>query len=110
MNSFEAEERYLAAKERVEKLKGYYWHLTSYLIVNTAISCVKIISDMQTGASFIDSFFDFGTFALWFFWGIGLFFYTLSIFGKNFVLGEKWEQRKIQEILEKENHDQQKWS
>ena len=110
MDNFKAEKRYLVAKKRVEKLKGYYWHLASYVIVNTAISTIKIVSDTQDGSSFMEAFFNFETFTLWFFWGIGLFFHTLGVFGKNLFFGKNWEQRKIQEILEKETQGQQKWS
>ena len=109
MDNFEAENRYLIAKEKVEKLKGYYWHLASYIIVNIVISAIKIVSEMQNGVSFAETFFDFGTYALWFFWGIGMFFHTLGVFGNNLFLSKKWEQRKIKEILEKENRAQQKW-
>lgn len=39
-------------------------------------------------------------------WGMGLTFHGLETFG----YGKTWEEKKIQEILDKENREQTKWS
>ena len=101
-------DRYERAKQRVKKIKGFYWHLVSYFIVNMFISCSKIVSNMNDGESFSDAFFDFGTFALWVFWGIGIFFHAFGVFGKHLLFGEEWEQRKIQEFMKKEKQQESK--
>lgn len=102
-------DRYERAKKRVDKIKGFYWHFASYFIVNTFISFSKVVSNMNDGESFFEAFFDFGTFALWVFWGIGIFFHAFGVFGKYFLFGEKWEQRKIQELMKKEKQQESKW-
>ena len=38
-------------------------------------------------------------------WGLGLTFHALETFG----YGKSWEEKKIQEILEKENKEHTKW-
>ncbi|WP_394363793.1 2TM domain-containing protein [Flavobacterium covae] len=38
-------------------------------------------------------------------WGMGLFFHAIEVFG----YGKNWEERKIKEILRKENLQNKKW-
>ena len=85
---------YVRAKERVEKLKGFYANLISYCCVIP----VLVIINLNT-SSF-----------QWFWfpmlgWGMGLTFHALETFG----YGKSWEEKKIQEILQKENKEESKW-
>ena len=32
--NFNKEEAYLRAKKKLKKLKGFYWHLAAYIVVN----------------------------------------------------------------------------
>lgn len=93
--AFEREEAYLRAQKKVKALVGFYWHLASYVIVNLFI----IILIVANGGKL----FSFGTFATAFFWGIGLLFHFLGVFGPGFMFGKDWEQRKIKEMMDKEN-------
>ncbi len=86
---------YMKAKERVEKLKGFYGNLISYCCVIPFL----IFINLQSGGF------------QWFWfpmlgWGMGLTFHALETFG----YGKTWEEKKIQEILNKENSHNQKWS
>jgi hypothetical protein len=96
---FRREDAYLRAKKRVEAMVGFYWHLASYLVVN--IFLILLIG-MNSG----EGFSGFGPYATALFWGIGLLFHFIGVFGFNFVLGKNWEQRKVEEFMEKE---QQRW-
>ena len=96
--AFEREEAYLRAQKKVKALVGFYWHLASYVIVNLFI----IILIVSNGGKL----FSFGTFATAFFWGIGLMFHFLGVFGPDFLFGKNWEERKIKQIMEK---DRQRW-
>jgi len=100
------EDRYLHARKKVEKLKGFYWHFASYIIVNLFISTRKIFRNMDHGETFMEAFLDYGTFAVWIFWGIGIVFHALGVFGKNFFLGKDWEERKMNEFMVQ---DKQQW-
>jgi hypothetical protein len=91
--------KYLKAKKRVEDLKGYYIHLVAYIAVNLFISINKVSSNLESGETWEEAIFDFGTFAVWIFWGIGLAMHTFRIFGANLFLGKDWEERKIKEIM-----------
>lgn len=97
------EQKYIVAKKRVEKIKGFYWHLITYIVVNVIISVTIIIGlineDMLTFGKAIENF---GVFATWLFWGIGLFFHWLGVFGTNLFFSKKWEERKIKELMNKD--------
>ncbi|WP_144892738.1 2TM domain-containing protein [Flavobacterium tiangeerense] len=78
---------YARAKERVERLKGFYGNLISYCIVIP----VLIIINLSSPHPF-----------QWFWfpllgWGMGLTFHALETFG----YGKNWEEQKVQEILNK---------
>ena len=90
---YRKEEAYLRAKKRVESIIGFYWHLASYIVVNVFL--ILLIG-------FNAGFSGFGPYATAFFWGIGLFFHFIGVFGFNFFLGKNWEQRKLEEFMREE--------
>ena len=49
-----------------------------------------------------ERFFEFSTFSTAIFWGIGIAFHALGVFGTNIFLGHDWEERKIQQIMSKD--------
>jgi hypothetical protein len=107
------EDKYLdkreRAKKQIDELKGFYIHLTSYLLVNGFISTAKIIRDMQEGETFMQAFWDFGTMAVWLFWGIGLLFHAMKVFSFNPFFGKEWEERQIRKYMEKEKEESKKY-
>lgn len=95
--SYEREEAYLRAKKRLDKLVGFYWHLAVYVVVN-----LFLIILIGVNLDDSDRFWSFGTFATAFFWGIGLAFHFLGVFGPGFFFGKNWEERKIKEFMDKD--------
>lgn len=93
--------KYLRAKKRVDELKGFYTHLGFYIAVNLFISGAQIVDGVSEDKSITEVFSDFGMYAVWFFWGIGIFFHWLGVFGFN-VVGKDWEEKKLKEIMEEE--------
>ncbi len=84
--------RYQRAKERVEEIKGFYIHLTVYIIINPVLFIINWLTSPDN---------------LWFYWpllgwGIGLVIHMIWVFGFSKVLGTGLEERKIQEIMDKE--------
>lgn len=80
---------YNTAKQQVERIKGFYGNLTSYCVVIPTLAIINFTTDSRN---------------IWFIfpmlgWGIGLLFHGLGVFG----YGRNWEERKIQEILNKNN-------
>ncbi|WP_310557087.1 2TM domain-containing protein [Flavobacterium sp.] len=85
---------YVRAKERVEKIKGFYGNLISYCTVIP----ILIIINLNTSSDF-----------QWFWfpmlgWGMGVSFHAIETFG----YGKNWEERKIQEFLNKDKT--KKWN
>ncbi len=97
------------AKKRVEELKGFYRHLAVYLVVNSVISIAKIIQNVGNGEAFTDALFDFGTFAVWVFWGIGLAFHAAKTFSYNPFFNRDWEERQIRKFMEEERKETEKF-
>lgn len=100
--TYEKEEAYLRAKKKLEKLVGFYWHLAIYVIINLfLIILIGVNSD--------EGFFQWGTFATPIFWGIGLMFHFLGVFGPDFIFGKNWEEKKMKEFIDKEKEDFQRF-
>jgi len=83
---------YKRAHDRVQELKGFYVHFITYLLVNSGLAIFNYATTPDH---------------LWFYWplfgwGIGVFFHGFGVFGKNRLFGASWEDRKIKEIMEKE--------
>jgi 2TM domain len=91
-------EQYLAAKAQVGKIYGFYVHLLVYLVVNAFI----IISNYNTNLSFFDAILNWATLGTALFWGIGLASHWSRVIGRNIFLSKKWEERKIQELINKD--------
>ncbi|MFD0992142.1 2TM domain-containing protein [Tenacibaculum geojense] len=100
---YSKEEQYLLAKQRVKKEKGFYAHFFWYVVVNVFLSGVIIFGLMKdNNRSFIEALTNFGTYSTWLFWGIGVFFHWLGVFGFPNTMTKNWEERKIKELMEKE--------
>jgi sensor histidine kinase YesM len=83
---------YFRAKKRVEELKGFYGNLISYSCVIPILIFINL--------TYMPKF-------QWFWfsavgWGFGLTMHALKVFGYS----SNWEERKIQEILRKEDNKQ----
>lgn len=96
------EDKYAAAQREVKRLKGFYSHLIVYVFVNIIIVFINI-NNLKVG----ESYFKMENFFTAFFWGIGLMAHGLSVFGRNVFFGKKWEERKIQELMKRDQNS--KW-
>ena len=84
---------YQRARKRVAAMRGFYIHLTVYLLVNVFLFLINIVTSPHY---------------LWFYWpllgwGIGLVAHRVSVFGFGGQFGHDWEERKAREIVEREN-------
>jgi hypothetical protein len=83
------QDAYYKAKKRVDELKGFYSNLLSFFVVIPFL----VFINYRTYWGF-----------QWFWfpmlgWGMGIIFHAFGIFG----YGKSWEERKIQEIMERES-------
>lgn len=99
----------IRAKKRVEELKGFYVHFGVYLVVNVFITVIKVVRNMVEGETMGDALWDFGAFAVWLFWGIGLAFHAAKVFSYNPFLAKGWEERQIQKYMERDRDESQKF-
>jgi hypothetical protein len=80
---------YERARKRVREMKSFYGNLISYCIIIPFLMIINLITNPDN---------------IWFVfpmlgWGIGLAAHGMSAF----AIGKRWEEKKIREILEKEN-------
>ncbi len=85
------DKRYLKAKEKVEKIKGFYSNLIAYLIVIPILAYINYNSTSFPWVIFP---------ALG--WGFGVMAHGMEAYGYNPFMGRDWEERKIREFMNKE--------
>ena len=95
-------ERIERAREQVKKIKNFYTHLLVYVLINLII-VVKNIEDLGPDESYFQVR-NFITFSLW---GIVIIIHALNVFLPNFILGKKWEERKIKKYMK--TYEKQTW-
>ncbi|MBW2938223.1 2TM domain-containing protein [Aureisphaera sp. CAU 1614] len=96
------EDKYERAQKKVKEIKGFYTHLTVYILINTFL----ILAHMGAfSGNFMTGLPAWGYFTTPFFWGIGLAFHALYVFKDKFGMLKDWEERKIKEFMEKEEKE-----
>jgi 2TM domain len=103
-NSFEEENRLKKARKKVEAIKGFYKHLAAYVLVNTFLIVMHAIN-LEPG----EQFWTWGTFITALSWGVGLLAHWLSVFSRTLLFNKDWEDRKIQEYMDREKNRSNKW-
>lgn len=98
------EQRFILAKQRVEKISKFYKHLATYVIINIFLSAIFIAGDINDGDTFYEAFSDYHNYKVWLFWGIGIVFQALNTFGLSLFMNKDWEERKIQKYMDEQNN------
>jgi len=98
--NYNEKERYYQAKKQVNDIKGFYGNLIAYIIFNGFFLILNLMTSPNE---------------LWFFWpllgwGIGVLFHGMKVFNYSPFLGKNWEERKIKELMEKENQSKKNWN
>jgi 2TM domain len=86
------QERYQLARARVQQLRLFYTHVGVYVCVNILLLLINLLTDPSS---------------LWFYWpllgwGIGVAAHAFLVYGAGGIMGKKWEERKIRQVLEQE--------
>lgn len=94
--NFTEAERYYQARKKVKEIRDFYEHLAVFILVSIGLIAVNLITSPGY---------------LWFVWwlqgwGIGVVIHALYVFKITPFFNKEWEQKKINEILEKENKTQ----
>jgi len=82
--------KYQKALRRVRRMKGFYAHLVSYILVNLLLFLINIMTSPDI---------------LWFYWplfgwGIGIVMHGLFVFGFGHWFSPEREEKKIEEIMD----------
>ncbi len=94
-NRIEEDDAYFKAQQRVKEMKEFYGNLVSYCVVIPFLIFINYWT-----------YWDFQWFWFPMFgWGLGLTIHGFSVFG----YGAAWEERKIKEIMEKEQQQNNSW-
>lgn len=85
-------ENYNRAYQRVQEEKGFYSHVTTFLLVNAFLFLLNYFTAKGHW---------------WFYWpligwGIGLTIHGIGIFGKNLIFSKKWEENRIKKLMDEE--------
>jgi hypothetical protein len=96
--SFNPDTRYELAYKRVKRIKRFYVHALVYVLVNGYLITSSYWHGMHSDTTFFGS----ENFSTVFFWGIGLLAHGMSVFGRNLFFSADWEERKIQEFMDKD--------
>ena len=90
METIDKHQRYQQARKRVDCIKGFYYNLFAYFFVIPFLIWLNLRTT------------DF----LWVVfpalaWGFGLLMHGMEAFGYNPFMGRNWEERKIRELMER---------
>ena len=97
------EEKYNRAKKKVKQVKGFYSHLTVYIVVNTLLILMHM-GLFQNGILNLE-YPTLSMFSTPIFWGIGLLLHALFVFQDGITFFRKWEERKMKEFMDEEERD-----
>lgn len=93
--------KYILARKQVKSVKNFYIHLAAFVFVN---SFVLLLNTRHQG---ITEYLQEGnTLRNLTLWGIVLIIHWAVVLGAPFLLGRKWEDRKLKELMDK---DRQRW-
>jgi len=86
------DEAYRRAQADVQKIRGFYIYFGIYILFNILLFTINAVTAWGEW---------------WFcwitiFWGAGILMYAASVWGGKHFLGKEWEDKKIQQVLEKE--------
>jgi len=95
LNKEDENKAYLRAQKRVKEIKSFYANLISYCIIIPFLIFVNLYTQNKYH---------------WFWWpllgwGIGVASHAFQVFG----IGQSWQEKKIQEIMDKQKKKQTSW-
>lgn len=94
----------LRAKQRVDRLRGFYTHVAAYIFVSIALVVIRVVRDQMESNGFSNVMNDYVLMFIWIGWGIGLLVHIVAIFALPLLFGKNWKERKIRKIMDEEEH------
>lgn len=96
-------------QKHVEAIKGFYNHVTVYIIINIVLFILKekfvvtLLSKKAIGDPQILNWIDWNLYGTPVIWGIGLVIHWLVVFKFSNGFLKKWEERKIKKYMQEDN-------
>lgn len=90
------------ARKRIKDLKGFYTHLSVYILVNVFILAAS--THVFTKIS-LNEYAVWGYLSTPLFWGIGLTIHAIFVFVPSFGFIKQWEERKMKELMGKDSNN-----
>lgn len=87
------------AIQKVRRMRSFYSNLIIYILVNITLLVINLLTSPES---------------LWFYWvtlvwGVVLLFQAANTFTlRNPILGEEWERKTVEKLLEKERKEREK--
>jgi hypothetical protein len=106
---FSNDESFNIAYRKVKKIKGFYSHLKVYIIVNLIIIVSNLNKDFYGSGFNEHGLLDWHTYSTAIYWGIALLIHAFTVFGPDLFFGNNWEEKKIQEYMDKQSTNTNKW-
>ena len=103
MKNLDEYTKYERAKKRIEDIKGFYTHLSIYLVINVLMILAAL--GLFTGTFIPIQFPVWSYFTTPFFWGIAIFIHWLYVFKSHYNPFKDWEERKIKQFMEEDEND-----
>ncbi len=105
-------EKFERAKKRVKSIRGFYGHLIFFFIFMVLLYVVRFAILPRTDLMLEDEGFinwlDWNTYLLPILWGIAIVIHGISVYRFKFM--KRWEEKKINEFLEREEQEsKQNW-
>ncbi|WP_378184036.1 2TM domain-containing protein [Aquimarina sp. SS2-1] len=113
MNDFEKRKAYKIAEKKIQEERGFYTHLTVYVVMNIVIFIFKIQIGDYVNSEGYHNYLPWNLIITPILWGLGLIGHGLWTFRDNNGLGKifnrsifskKWEEQKIKEFINKNNY------
>ncbi|WP_410485763.1 2TM domain-containing protein [Spongiivirga sp. MCCC 1A20706] len=82
--------------KRVKDIKGFYTHLVVYILINALLTIVHLWIDSK--GYYGENPYGINYWGTPLLWGVGLLIHAFKVFGLS-----NWEDRKIKELMEKDN-------
>jgi len=107
----EAYMKYDKAKKRVKEIKGFYGHIWIFVIVTILIYVTRFLILPKIGVlpkeeGFID-WLNWNTYIFPALWALGIGIHGMTVYRDKFKLFRGWEERKIKELIQKEEDKKQ---
>lgn len=93
------EEGFYRAKKKVEEIKSFYVHLVLYILCNIIVVAVNLMTSP-------------GYLYFWYSllgWGVAIVLHALKAFDFAPFFNKDWEQRKVKELMKKEEYIRKTW-